>query len=282
MVYVRRLDSAAEFLDVTRLVRISVLEATNHMSCIARTDPTAGWFVLADTAITPVSAYAVLSSTRGVLLSPYMTPDEASALARYLKTTFSLPMPCTVRGLSESVAGFAANTPHDITHEAWLYRLDRVKLPANVAGTLVVATDAHAAQLCAWYKLFKRECFDEFLDDDAAPALVQRGLERKALYVWNVDGVVVGFGGVAPPMTTDGMTVYMLGPIFIAANARGHGFSKGLTAAMSATLLDTCPTPQASVALYADMKNPASNAAYKAVGFVPIERDVTCALRPEP
>ncbi|KDO20618.1 hypothetical protein SPRG_12975 [Saprolegnia parasitica CBS 223.65] len=282
MVYVRQLDSAPEYLAATHLLRISLLEATNHMSCIACTDPSAAWFVLADSANCPVSAYAVLSQARGVLLSPFMTPNEASALATYFRT-LSLPMPGTVRGLSESVAGFAANMPHDITREAWLYRLHRVKLPANaVAGTLIVATDTHAAQLRAWYKLFKRECFDESLDDVAASTLVQRGLWRKALYVWIADGVVVGFGGVAPPMTTDAMTVYMLGPIFIAPHARGHGFSKGLTAAISATLLDTCPTPQASITLYADVKNLAANAAYKAVGFLPIERDVTCALRREP
>ncbi|KDO20617.1 hypothetical protein SPRG_12974 [Saprolegnia parasitica CBS 223.65] len=265
--HIHRLFSASSFLDATRALRLTALEASNRIGCLSLLDPAAAWFVLSASETSPIASYAVVSAARGALLSPHMDPSAAQELAQHLQTLQDLPEFDSVRGTPESVQSFALGRGH-CTQDDVLYRLGELTPPMHVRGALVLATAEHMALLTAWQVTFVRECFGVDEPEDKASAFISRGIARQALYLWVVDGSVT--------------TVYMLGPIFTAPHARGTGFGKALTAAMSATLLEARPTPRAIVTLYADSKNPASNAAYKAIGFVPIERDVTYELRDAP
>ncbi|EQC36364.1 hypothetical protein SDRG_06469 [Saprolegnia diclina VS20] len=279
--HIQRLFSASSFLDATCPLRLTALEASNRIGCLSLLDPSAAWFVLSASETSPIASYAIVSASRGVRLSPHMDASAARDLAQHLLTLHDLPDFDSVSGTPESVQGFALGRGH-CTQDDVLYRLGELQPPMETLGVLALATAEHTALLTAWYVTFVRECFGVDEPEDKALAFISRGITRQALYLWVVDGSVVGFGGVAPPVTTDETTVYMLGPIFTAPKARGTGFGKALTAAMSATLLEARPTPHAIVTLYADSKNPASNAAYKAIGFVAIERDVTYELRDAP
>ncbi|OQR87906.1 hypothetical protein ACHHYP_07932 [Achlya hypogyna] len=271
----------------TRLLRVAALEASNQIACITLQAGDIGtwWFVLSESESSDVTSYAVLSTRRGIFLSPYMPPEAAVTLARYL-TDRSFTAYHEVRGTHESVIAFAKEyeqaAPHHTSAQCaqidWLYRLDRVRPPPATVGALKLATDAEAGLLTEWYRIFVRECFQADIPDAAAAEFVRHGVQRKALFLWVVGGAPVGFAGFAPPVTTDSMTVYMLGPIFVSSSERRKGYSKGLTAALSATVLDLSTTLHASVMLFADSQNIASNKAYQAVGFLQQEQVVTYSL----
>ncbi|KAF0752759.1 hypothetical protein AaE_005915 [Aphanomyces astaci] len=91
-------------------------------------------------------------------------------------------------------------------------------------------------------------------------------MERQPLYVWQVNGRVVGFAAHHPPVVTESEAIFRVGPVFVMPQERRRGYASAMTAELSRQLKVACQTPS-RVMLFADANNPASNKAYQNVGF---------------
>ncbi|RHY32737.1 hypothetical protein DYB32_002281 [Aphanomyces invadans] len=219
-----------------------------------------------------VKAFAMYSTSRGVFLSPAMTPDEASAVGEHVAITVE-PLLFEVTGSNAATTAFNAaycRNRRSLTTPVWQenllsYVLGTLRLPLSVAGTMRVASAEHDSDLVtAWST--------EFFEYIGAPAqdavpFAAAGLRRQAIFLWEVEGKPVGFAGFAPPVTVEGETVYRIGPVFVSSTERRKGYASGLTAALSQHLQAMNTSRSSRVCLFADAANPASNKAYQNVGF---------------
>ncbi|KAG9416861.1 hypothetical protein AC1031_001253 [Aphanomyces cochlioides] len=116
----------------------------------------------------------------------------------------------------------------------------------------------------------------ELLVRNSAP-FVERGLKRPSLFLWEVDGVLVAFGGYATPVNLGDDVIVRLGPKYVDASERRKGYGSALVAALSHHVKQTCPMPP-RVCLNADVNNPAAKKAYQNVGFVMHSRSCAYGL----
>ncbi|KAH9089843.1 hypothetical protein LEN26_019016 [Aphanomyces euteiches] len=254
--------------------------ATNQIASIAievanGTRPGADvrfWLVLTGD---DVSGLAMSNLSHGVLLSTSVSPADAAALGDILASSTDGHVVPEVVGTNASVQAFIESytKSHPTSLGAFwkedllLYTLDNNATidTSRFQGQMRVANaETDFDLLVQW-----AHDFHEYIgapSRDTTP-FVERGLKRKALFLWQVDGIPVAFGGHAAPVNLGDETIFRLVPIFVASAERRKGYGSALTAALSRHLQASCSTPS-RICLYADASNPASNKAYQNVGFV--------------
>lgn len=144
-----------------------------------------------------------------------------------------------------------------------IYRLERVRPPAGVAGQVRRAGVEDIALLAEWLEGFYQ---DAHIEGDAAQA--RRAAERwvtspvRAMYLWE-DGRPVSMAGTTGP-TPRGMRI---GAVYTPPELRGRGYASAVTAAASQAVL---AGGRAFTFLYTDLDNPTSNHIYQQIGYEPV------------
>lgn len=149
-----------------------------------------------------------------------------------------------------------------------VYRLDAVKAPTNIAGTMRLATMQDSIQVRKWMIAFEVETFganpDE-IDEERLTRWMGRFLANDvySIVFWEVDGQPVAMAGTVGRSPT-GMRI---GLVYTPPEHRGHGYASAVTAALSQSLLDS---GLQFCTLNTDLVNPTSNKIYQAIGYYPV------------
>ena len=139
----------------------------------------------------------------------------------------------------------------------------------QVGGSFRITTAQDDPLLLEWLPRFDA---DAGLPADRDPV---RSIDRRrrpggGFWLWE-DGGPTCLVGHTPLLCG----VPRIGPVFTPRSARGQGYAQALTAAVCSALL---ARGAEAVTLFADAANPASNAAYLAIGFRPVGEIVEIAF----
>jgi predicted GNAT family acetyltransferase len=138
------------------------------------------------------------------------------------------------------------------------YRLDTLK-EVQPIGQPCLAVAADIDTLCEYQRCFHRDCFGQELPDDPREGLIA-AIENRRYWVLRVDGAIA---------STARITLYEAGraivvnQVYTHPSYRGRGCAKYLVATAIAPHI----AQGMHAVLYADSKNPFSNAAYRRIGF---------------
>jgi predicted GNAT family acetyltransferase len=155
-----------------------------------------------------------------------------------------------------------------------LHRLNELRPPAEVTGEARPAEKADDGLINHWLNGFRADALGKPTDSAVDPRHVRRAKESPdAFLLWTVDDEPVGLAGVRLPI----VGVSRIGPVYIPPETRGHGYGSAVTAAAAAWALRAAAT---EVVLFTDPDNPASNAAYRRVGFQPVSDYVRIDFSP--
>ncbi len=162
---------------------------------------------------------------------------------------------------------------------ARVYRLDTVKAPQNVVGTMRWATSPQDDNLMrAWMTAFEIESFGvspRDIDEERLTRWLQRfrsgTLYRLAL--WQVDGTPVSMAA------TVGRSPHAMriGVVYTPPEQRGQGYASALVAALSQSLLDSGVQ---FCTLNTDLGNLTSNKIYQAIGYYPVADQTMYEVEP--
>ncbi|KAF0685135.1 Aste57867_22906 [Aphanomyces stellatus] len=265
---------AQTFLDRTAQLRETDPIGTNFMCSIvvasmANNEPMRFWVLS-----TPATSFAFMSS-RGTCLSPSMTAHEATALGHVIIQSVDTRIP-RATGPRDAVGALCAvlctaqrlstTKLHQALH---FYVLDKLRLPVHVPGRLRLAqAGVDEEVLIGWIRDFWI-ADGEPVGDSAA--VVARYLKRSGLYLWEVDGVAVGFAGFGTPVLLgSGDVIYRIAPVYTPPQERRKGYATATTAALCQVLLDqhTGKDSKCHIMLNVDVANSAAIKAYQNVGFV--------------
>jgi uncharacterized protein len=146
-----------------------------------------------------------------------------------------------------------------------VYRLDTVKAPTNVAGTMRWVTSADETQMLKWMIAFQIDTFgaDPANIDQARLSRWLTRLTSNEMYgiaFWEVDGQSVSMSATIGRSPT-GMRI---GMVYTPPEQRGHGYASALVAAQSQWLLDS---GLQFCTLNTDLANPTSNKIYQSIGY---------------
>lgn len=272
-VAVRRVPSAAEFLDATVGWRCADPVGTNVIGSVAQ-QVAAGrrfddefWFVAEDAGV--VVGGAMWTPPHLVALAA-MPPAAVDAIGDTIATT-ALAVPGVV-GPPEPVHRFAARLRLDVAvrlRERTLV-LGAYRPPATVPGAARPATLADLDLVSDWMRQFAT---DTGLALAGAPDAVRAVLPR--MWLWQDGGRPVSLAGHAPIVTTPSARVGRVGPVFTPSSQRGRGYASAVTAAVVEHLLPHTEV----VMLFTDAANPTSNGIYERLGFAHVGDVVELVLR---
>ncbi len=139
------------------------------------------------------------------------------------------------------------------------YRLDKL-LPVKPIGHPRLARMEDIDTLCAYQRQFHLDCFAQELTNDPREGLVS-AIEKQLFWVLEVDGAIAS---MVRAMVNERNNALVVNQVYTHAPYRGRGCAKFLVATVVAPALQQ----GLHAVLYADSKNPFSNAAYQHVGFV--------------
>jgi hypothetical protein len=147
-----------------------------------------------------------------------------------------------------------------VEHRQRLHSLRSVTFPAAPApGTLRPALSADVPVARAWMAGFIRDTGVRHVGADAAARLIEQG----RLYFWMDDGPRSMAGAVRDTPNTAG-----IGAVYTPPPFRNRGYASIAVATLSRQLLDS---GRRSCFLYTDLANPVSNAAYRRIGYEPVD-----------
>jgi uncharacterized protein len=149
-----------------------------------------------------------------------------------------------------------------------IYRLDTVKAPTNVAGTMRWVTSEDDALMLKWMIAFQVDTFGadpNKIDEERLARWLTRftSNEMYGMAFWEVEGQPVGMSATIGRSPT-GMRI---GMVYTPPEQRGHGYASALVAAQSQWLLDS---GLQFCTLNTDLANPTSNKIYQAIGYYPV------------
>ena len=202
-----------------------------------------------------------------------LPPPHADAALTVLAATIDDELPGMTAAVPEAntfASAWCAHRPlrPRVRIAQGIFALEHVKPVDGVPGQMRPATEDDRAVVSAWYRAFADEALPHGIpgDDDAEArrnrqldALLQEG-GSSGIALWEDDGEAVslaGFGGQTP----NGIR---LGPVYTPPRRRRRGYASALTAALSATLLES---GRRFCFLDTDLANPTSNKIYRAVGY---------------
>lgn len=143
-----------------------------------------------------------------------------------------------------------------------LYRIDAVNALPQVSGSFRLAEQNDMDCLPYWCADFAPACGIGDYNLSAGIETTQNMINGRRLFVWD-DGGPVSMAGAVREVT--GCKV--LGQVYTPPHFRGRGYSTACVAALTQKLLDD---GYEHCALYADCKNPYSNAVYRKIGYQPV------------
>lgn len=171
--------------------------------------------------------------------------------------------------------GNLTNTTHKVVMPQLLYRLDTLAMPDTVPGLMRMANANDLELISTWMIAFEREALGS-TDHANASAAAQRFVSEagRGMALWLVDGHPVAMAGYGA-MTEHGVRI---SAVYTPDHQRAKGYAKAITAALCHHLM-TAHRRRFCV-LYTDAANPASNAAYRRIGFYPIAESTRLELVP--
>ena len=148
-----------------------------------------------------------------------------------------------------------------------LYRIDAVtKGLQKSEGSWRVASKKDAEVLEEWYRLFEEETGIGLSTKAEAAHKIDDFLERKEVYIWEVDGMPVSCMKKSRP-SKNGITVSF---VFTPTQYRGKGYARTLVAEVTDELLMEFDF----VILYTDLNNATANKIYREIGYEQIANPV--------
>lgn len=149
-----------------------------------------------------------------------------------------------------------------------LYRIDAINRGLKKsAGSWRVASNKDAKILIEWYKLFEEETgLGRQSTQEQATQRIEEFLDRKEVFVWEVDGSIVSCMKKGRP-SKNGVTVSF---VFTPMIFRANGYARTLVAEVTEELL----LEYDFVMLYTDLANPTSNKIYREIGYEQITNPV--------
>ncbi|MBW4522623.1 MAG: GNAT family N-acetyltransferase [Scytolyngbya sp. HA4215-MV1] len=144
--------------------------------------------------------------------------------------------------------------------EMRIHQLMQVEPVAIAQGHLRLATAADRPLLLDWFTDFAAEIGE--VVSEGAEQMVEGGLKRQSIYVWDEGGAVCfACGSPSLPMAA------RIGPVYTPPEYRRRGYATACVAALSQRLLDQgCH----SCFLFTNSANPTSNRIYQAIGYRPV------------
>lgn len=219
--------------------------------------------------------------TRGhrLVLSQATTPGTARAFVADLEADLGAEALPGVQGTPGAAAAAA---------EAWLerrggeartavrlgtYRLDRVRPPAGVPGSMRPAREADRERIARWFAAFDADTGHHTPDFDADEVAARWLAPGRRLAFWERDGEPVAMAGAAGA-TPHGIRV---AAVYTPPEHRRRGYAAALTASFSAELL---AAGHRFCFLFTDLANPTSNGVYRRIGYEFVTELVALDLRP--
>ncbi|WP_203334146.1 GNAT family N-acetyltransferase [Planococcus beigongshangi] len=148
-----------------------------------------------------------------------------------------------------------------------LYRIDAVvKGLERSPGTWRVANKKDADLLAEWFLQFEKDAGTGASSQKEAGAKIDKFLDDKEVYIWEVDGETVSCMKKSRP-SRNGITVSF---VFTPQEHRRKGYARTLVAEVTEELLLEFDF----VMLYTDLKNPTSNKIYSEIGYEKIANPV--------
>lgn len=269
------IDSVEEFLSVTSAHRGADALRTNVIGSVAlsilterSTYERCRWWVVRDDEGVVVGE-ALRTSPFLMIVSPM-----PSAAARELGTvTASLDDDLPgLAGSSLTITSFldgyrATNSPGskrllEEPRRDLLYELDQLQVP-DVDGFARPGERRDVDELSQWYVSFMLEAQLPALSLVEATRGVVKSVAAQTLFCWEFDGAIVSFAGHAPTVSTEGIIIGRVGPVYTPPEQRNHGFASAVTATVSQHLVRL----GARVMLFTDSTNPTSNRIYQNLGY---------------
>ena len=148
-----------------------------------------------------------------------------------------------------------------------LYRIDAVNKGLRKSeGSWRIASKKDTEILEEWYRLSEEETGINQSTKAEATHRIAAFLERKEVYVWEVDGLVVSCMKKSRP-SKNGITVSF---VFTPKSQRGKGYTRTLVAEVTDELLLEFDF----VMLYTDLDNATANKLYREIGYEQIANPV--------
>ena len=153
-----------------------------------------------------------------------------------------------------------------------LYRLGRLRPPAEVGGSARIATAPDVELLAAWMRAFDAEALSGTPASDRR-SWIEDGLPRGEWWLWE-NGGPVSFTGLRtmPPAHA------RIGPVYTPPEHRGRGYASACVAAVSATV----QAMGRECVLYTDVTNATANHIYTAIGYERIGEAAAFWFEPRP
>jgi predicted GNAT family acetyltransferase len=202
----------------------------------------------------------------GLSAPPHPLAVTAVDLAAVTPLTLAMrsQIPTGVVGPADAVRVCAESfdQPWHVAMEETQYRLDHVQQPRrSVPGAARPATNRDDELLHVWLGQFNEDTGVAH-ERDPQRSIDSRRRSGGGFWLWE-DGVPVCLVGHTASLAG----VPRIGPVFTTRDARGRGYGQALTAEVCGRLLSLGAT---ALTLFADSANPASSAAYRAIGFAPV------------
>lgn len=141
------------------------------------------------------------------------------------------------------------------------YFCPAVKTPQGVPGRMETAGKEHAETVADFICCFNRDCFHTEGEREQAFASAQDMIGAGKLMLWQANGKTVC---MAAAIRRSARHV-RIGFVYTPPEERSKGYASALVATVSQGILDEGLMP----VLYADLANPASNKAYRNIGYIP-------------
>ncbi|MFI8007662.1 GNAT family N-acetyltransferase [Streptomyces sp. NPDC086010] len=183
-----------------------------------------------------------------------------------------LPLP-GINADRDAARLLAARWPgHRVDKEQRLYGLGTPVPPSPApAGAPRAATTADRALLVEWLGAFGEETGQPA---DQAARIVDAGVARGAMTLWEAGGVPVSLAGVSPRVAG----TVRVSSVFTPPEHRGRGYAAAVTAEVDRAAREAGVH---EVLLFTDLANPTSNGVYRRIGYEAVSDRLLITAEPE-
>lgn len=200
-------------------------------------------------------------STFPALLSN-VREEIAAALARAVVDIPGIGGPAAAAASFAGEHATATRRPARPLEGQRLYEIERVTMPAGVAGIRRLATEQDQDVVTAWVAGFGRDTGLASREPSDPAAEARRVIASGRLHLWEIDGQPRCCTVAQHPAHG----VVRVGFVYTPPEQRGNGFASALVAEVSDEVLaggERC-------ILYTQLENPTSNAIYQRLGYRPV------------
>ena len=143
-----------------------------------------------------------------------------------------------------------------------IFKLEKVKQPSQVQGSLRLATENDKQLLISWFNAFNSEALGKKSSDLDSESWVDRVLQKQKAYLW--DSEIPVSIACSTRSTPNGVGINM---VYTPPEHRKKGYASACVAALSQKLLDK---GYKFCFLFTDLSNPTSNKIYQKIGYKPV------------